>query len=486
MCTEDPLVALDFTVGGVRVFDIGTSLGEGHCRLPEAFLPDFPELATIKKLEEGILDQEHFGVRSTKYKIHDIEIERLILSSEISVKVFSAELFVSLFPSGICSLCLKVDIKQALTTDNIIEIVGILTSGKMRENRNVEPKLLVKFNNVAYQSFGDMFDRIETLLLASISGARNTRYTNTFMCPVIFIKSCKGQEQTAEELVVKYKRQLAGMKHLWIKKWRHLKDRLVSDDVRTESHPLNYGLTYFSPICTMEIHPTLVKDAAIIGERSVIEHYFVEWYLLSKVLEVVSCQYFMLRKYDFRLLQIQEEVLRRQPRLTLRAVLGVTRMIRRITRERQEVLLDIHDYWNIKISKRTYVQQEFEEAKKTFLLDNLFASINQRIASLDDVLNNLYQRVMAATNLVIAAIVVLLTVLTLVSQLRSANSAEAAARNAPAAPTPPISHDRAPRPPSSASREAGAPLSMGAGGWAEDSKDGHRDSQAGTNAANTP
>lgn len=132
---------------------------------------------------------------------------------------------------------------------------------------------------------------------------------------------------------------------------------------------------------------------------------------LSKILEIVSLQYFVLRKYDFRLLKIQERIIHK---ISVWRLFYLTKNLKLISNERQQILLDVHDYWNIKVAKRTYVQKLFEDAKKTFLLDNLFASIQHRIESLDELLNNTYQVYMVFTNTVIALIVLALTTFTLV------------------------------------------------------------------------
>lgn len=310
MDIEKDLCTSDLTIGCVYTCDLGGRIDLNRSGFPGTFLTSFPELDTVTDLDKGILDKEHFGLNALKLKMRDLRIDKLILSSGIQVDINdNANMYLSVYPIGICSMILSIDIKQRLNTDKIIEIVGLINNSEMKEHKRAEQQVIITSNKSTFDSFEGLFLWLETLICGACfriptkhmfgvcsrnntyckeatsdySSHRLNRYPNSYLCPVVFIKSTDGSENTSDDLIHAYKRQLAGIKHLWIKKWRFLKTRLVDEDIEQENHPLQYGLTYFSPICTIEIHPRLVNDAAIIGERTIAEHYFAEWYLLSRI-----------------------------------------------------------------------------------------------------------------------------------------------------------------------------------------------------------
>ena len=407
---EPDLCTKDLSIGGVYVFDLNRFIDSNSVDLPDLFVANFEELKEIHRIEKGLLDEEHFILNTFKVKVMGVDIKEIQLSSGRKLNIKKACFYLSICPMGICSIVFRFDIDQRVKTDSIIELVSIV-NGSISEEGGKEQKICINFDSTCFLSFKDFFLHIEGIILDEANSNDVThRYNKSHIHPIVFIKSTEGNEVTSDDIVAKYKGQLAGIKHLWIKKWRYLKESLILEDIEQESHPLYYGYTYFSPICTVEIHPKLVRDAALIQSRTISEHYFIEWFSLSKVLEIVSIQYFVFRKYDYRLYILQKEIL-----FNLSGIkpLQLLRNLKRVSRERQQILLDVHDFWNIKIAKKSYVQKLFEEAKSNFLLDNLFTSIQNRIESLDELLNNNYQIYMAVTNTIIAIVMLCLTVLTL-------------------------------------------------------------------------
>jgi hypothetical protein len=260
---------------------------------------------------------------------------------------------------------------DGFSVDELIEMVCLVRTAPERINRHNEASLLLR--NSLPKTTIKLNDWLN-LLLSS---------TPQILIPVVYVAEFHPEYDTAQELIQQFGAEIVSLSDLWLGQANLLKPGYVTERLKNDVHPFEYGVTVFSPLCTVEFHPRSTNKIAQIEGLTLYQHHQQEWGFLTALLLWSGLQRVALESDSN---QLDELISLKRSWNFIRAL----PQLRLLSTRRNNILQRVNLYWNVQFTRREYMNDILDKARDRFLLKNLYEGLNRKIGDLQEDINSAY------------------------------------------------------------------------------------------------
>lgn len=221
--------------------------------------------------------------------------------------------------------------------------------------------------------------------------------------PIMYVRRFQPWVKDDITLIREYGREIASLVNLWGSSLSTLvADSFVESLPPRDSHPFEFGSSFISPVCTVELHPRSVKTAAAHRGVSLDDHHLHEWTYLSA--EVLIA--------DFQRKALQDDIERLNRLVSESTEWGAARQwrsLKRLSSTRADILGRLDVYYNIWNTRKEYSDESLLDARRRFRIDALHASLRDRLEQVSDLINARYDAQISTINLWVAVLALVLS-----------------------------------------------------------------------------
>ncbi len=284
------------------------------------------------------------------------------------------------------------EVSEAITIDEAIEMVAILRGTPER----IVPGSACKC---------DFLDMAPTESDRSFSDVTNSRLTSEqTLVPVLYVMEFDPWVETADELLRQYARELVAIRNLTVGQADLLDSDHIRRSTREDAHPFVYGVTLFSPVCTVEFHPRSTLTAVEREQGSLEKHHIREWTFLTGLLLVIALARTAMSGDSRRL----DALLSRERSTNLfKGLFELTRL----SGHRRAIAARLHIYRNVDLPRREYMRDILERAREAFGLEGLYLTIRDKLNDLANDINALYSAYLTTAAFILGIVTAVLAAL---------------------------------------------------------------------------
>jgi hypothetical protein len=245
----------------------------------------------------------------------------------------------------------------------------------------------------------DLFDRIHEHLVSSKSTTRSHTEGVKFAYPILYVGDAIGCE-TADDLLSKHPKAIAGLVNLWINDSQNLKEADVMAALKTDFHPFDYGVSCISGSCTIELHPANTRDIAKAEGISLEEHHFRERMFLAYLCEPAVAQFYALRIYD----DDASELLARlqfKNHVVFNPILVVQLLFHaiKLTRFKRTLTQAVQQFRDSRARRKPYMNRAIQSYADAFGVQKVTESLNQKLQAIDGLIGTTFSMLTAVFTL---------------------------------------------------------------------------------------
>jgi hypothetical protein len=210
--------------------------------------------------------------------------------------------------------------------------------------------------------------------------------TECEVIPLLYIRQFRPWVETAEELARRFGPEITALLNLWDQRTSFLKPQFVERELSRDSHPFTFGMTFISPVCTIELHPKGVEKAAKIRGRSVEEHHLREWTFLATTVVIAGLQRRVLQDDAEALDILLSQAGGGKPigRWQAWNFFKELQNLRGLSQRRAGILARLDVYYNTWSTAREYLDESLIDARRRFRIDDVHRAVQDRLNELND------------------------------------------------------------------------------------------------------
>lgn len=323
-------------------------------------------------------------------------------------KCIYSNYLLTVYPNLICTLQMHVELREPISgVESVVEMVSFLREASPSRNEGIN-WIRCQYNSgvLEFSSFHSLAEFIRDKLEAEYYLPSRLPVSASFVFPIFYcglVKGCKD----ADELLARYRADIAGMLNLWSNNYDLQSKSEIETRISRNFHPLVYGASYVSSAGFFEFHPENVVEIAKRDGTSVREHHFREIYYATTICEIAAAKYFALRICD-AILDSRFSSTRISfmyifiPFLILYRALDVLKFERSIT-------LILGSIRSLGLTRKPYTREILEVLSEQFDTMALQDRVAQKVVGINRILTSMFQSVMATATLAVAVAAAILT-----------------------------------------------------------------------------
>ena len=226
-----------------------------------------------------------------------------------------------------------------------------------------------------------------------------------FVMPVLYVAQFEPWLETAAELWATHAADVNALVNLWVGQADLVREEVIEDLRKHDVHPFNYGVTFFSPVCTVELHPRSTVEIARREGLTLEQHHYREWVFLTAMLTIIGFQRRALEDDASRLNDIASS----SQGLSTWNLPGTLRRLRRLSTSRADILRRLALYHNVWLTRREYMDRILVSGRDNYGVSRLYAQVQESLAQLGDDLSGLFSASVSTVALVVSVVALLLS-----------------------------------------------------------------------------
>jgi hypothetical protein len=344
-------------------------------------------------------------------------LQKCNLSNGREFKEVPYRSYMSIYPLGFVTMVFWVDLdKHTFKADELIELATLARGTGERIKYPKKASLYVKWKHRVEpkENFVEICELVEAELREvvpeSIPHSDQSKKTVVqFAYPIVYIREVPDCE-SAQDIISKYARVVAGISNLWHYNMQWLKDEEINRMIETDHHPFEYGLNCQSSVCTVELHPTNLQQ--VVAKRGVTadEHHYRERNLLTFVCEPPVGQVFIMRTFDEELMKIRSEF-PSPGRLSFLNIIYLLRLLMRavrMTKFQDQLIHSMDQFRNIYLVRRSYMPTAIDLLRKAFGTEKVEESVDRRLADLQKSIQMTYSMLTTSFIIILSIVTAIL------------------------------------------------------------------------------
>lgn len=314
----------------------------------------------------------------------------------------------TVYPNLICTLQMHVELREPVSgVESVVEMVRFLRDASPSSNEGIN-WIRCQYNSgvVEFSTFHSLVEFIRGKLETEYYLSSRLPVSASFVFPIFYcglVKGCKD----ADELIARYRADIAGMLNLWSNNYDLQSKSEIEARTRRNFHPLVYGASYVSSAGFFEFHPENVTEIAKRDGTSVREHHFREIYYAATICEIAAAKYFALRICD-AILDSRFSSTKISPMYIFNPFLSLYRALDVLKFERSITVI-LGSIRSLGLTRKPYTREILEVLDEQFDTTALQDRVAQKVIGINRILTSMFQSVIATTTLAVAAAAAILT-----------------------------------------------------------------------------
>lgn len=391
-------------VGGIYPFQVTSDISQHLYSDRGMFAATSARDPSILRFRRLTFDPEKSWTDNAAVFVSNIQVQSLALSNGRTLQPHSLTSYLSVYPSagiGTIIFWLKLG-SDVLEEKELIELIALSRGTVERIDANRASYIGVEWlgQHVAMNSLLQVCEAVEKEFRQLYRAEKHDVYSVQFAYPLLYVGEVVGCT-TADDIVSRYKRNIAGILNLWIRNTHMLKDKEIANATQLDIHPFEYGVTYMSTSCTIEMHPYNVRDIADIENQELAEHHIREMSYLAILAELPVAKLYVLRLYDVLLSKGLKDI--RVSKHPFNLVSPVILFIRAVRSSilRRTLTLAVNEFRNIHLTRKSYGMVVMDAYELQFSIPQLAESVDKKLSAIDTIVQSTFSMYIAIFTLVL-------------------------------------------------------------------------------------